>query len=83
MLIIYGEPGTSKKLYANIKKAIKSLKNSPHRYAPLEFTRIHNASEYRKCTVGRYIIFYSINEDMDSVYVERVIHGTRDWMSML
>ena len=77
------EQGISKKLYNNITKAIKNLKDSPHRHAPIEFNNIHNASQYRKCIVGRYIIFYSIHEEKDSIYVERVIHGTRDWMSML
>ena len=83
LLIIYGEYATARKLYDNMHKAIKSLKTAPYRSTPIRFTRIKNIIEYRKCVVGKYIIFYSIHENIDSVYVERVIHGTRDWMNML
>jgi len=83
LLIIYGEYDISRKLYNDIKNAINSLKTSPYRSTPIKFTKFKNIIEYRKCIVGKYIVFYSINEKASSVYVERVIHGMRDWISLL
>lgn len=81
--MIYGEYVVSRKLYDSVKKAINNLKMTPYRFTPIKFAKLKNIAEYRKCIVGKYIIFYSINKKNDSVYVERFIHCTRDWMRML
>ena len=38
---------------------------------------------YRWCPVGNFMLFYTVDVDAGTVYVERLLYGSRDWKSLL
>lgn len=40
-------------------------------------------AEYRKLTVGNYLMLYWVEEDQKLVTVARVMYGKRDWPMQL
>ncbi len=38
---------------------------------------------YRWCAAGNFLMFFTLDEEMHCVYVERVLYGARDWRMLL
>ena len=38
---------------------------------------------YRWCSVGSFMLFYTLDEGRRQVFVERLLYGARDWKSLL
>jgi plasmid stabilization system protein ParE len=38
---------------------------------------------FRMLVEEPYIIFYNLNPDTKTVYIHRILHGARDWVSVL
>lgn len=69
----------ARRLLTRIQKAVMSLARFPKSGTPLNF--ITPNCIYRYIICGNYMIFYHISED--SVYVDRILYGRRDYLSIL
>ena len=41
------------------------------------------ARGYRWCDVRNYMLFYTVDDEHHTVNILRLLHGTRDWQSLL
>ena len=65
-----------------IKKAITKLETNAPIYPLVRDDRLA-ALGYRLLIVKNYIIFFVVNEKDKSVDIDRILHGCRDWQSIL
>ena len=63
-----------------IQDSIDRLEYAPHIGSPLS-ARYANVSDYRYLVCGSYLVFY--REQSGLVYVDRILHGKRDYLSIL
>lgn len=70
------------KLTALLDKNIKSLSDMPERYALVKDNYLKNMG-IRFISVKNYIIFYTIDENKQTVYVIRILYGKRNWIDIL
>ncbi|HXG38365.1 MAG TPA: type II toxin-antitoxin system RelE/ParE family toxin [Bacteroidota bacterium] len=73
-------PSAAEALATRIEKNLQLLSKNPH------LGRIPNDEDllrlgYRYLVVENYLIFYTIEEQ--TVYVHRILHGARDYLSLL
>ena len=54
----------------------------PEKYRLVDAPRLASKG-YRMMNVENYIAFFTIDEDNSIVWVERIIHGKRDWKHIL
>ncbi len=73
-------PSAAGRLIRRFRKAIDSLRRFPASGAPL-LAAGQQGDPYRYLVCGSYLIFYRI--DCDTVRVDRVIYGRRDYMALL
>ena len=65
-----------------IKKAITKLETNALIYPLVRDDRLA-ALGYRLLVVKNYLVFFVANEDDKTVDVDRILHGRRDWQSIL
>jgi plasmid stabilization system protein ParE len=78
--IAVDRPSVAEALAARIEKNLQLLSMNPH------LGRIPNDEDllrlgYRYLVVGNYLLFYKI--EGQTIYVHRILHGARDYMSLL
>lgn len=76
------EPSAALRMLETIDKSIESLSVMPHRYPLVDDERLA-ALGYRKLPVKNYLVFFTIGEDANTVYVERILYARRDWLQIL
>ena len=67
-------------------KFIKELKRYIEILAdtPLIFSEYHSNPYYRHVVVyGSYVLFYTVDESLNIVYIYRILHGSQDIESIL
>ena len=69
---------TAKKFFAIMKNKIARLKDFPYSCPIYE-----DDPDYRKLTVGDYLVFYMVKEEEKIVEIHRMFHGSRDIKSHL
>jgi plasmid stabilization system protein ParE len=67
-------PMTAEKMLKTIYREADKLSYMAKGY-PIAYKRL----KYRKMIAKNYLIFYSINEKENTVFIERIMHGRRDW----
>ena len=60
----------------------ENLSALPHSF-PLVRDPDFAARGYRWCDVRNYMLFYTVDDERRTVNILRLIHGTRDWQSLL
>ena len=78
-LLAYNQHAAEKTL-DKIMTSLRRLENSPHSGAPL-IERSLEKFNFRMLIVDSYIAFYRFIDNM--VYVYRILHGARDYASIL
>lgn len=63
-----------------IQNSVDKLADFPLIGSPLSFT-IGMETDYRFLVCGNYLVFY--RAQVDSVYIDRVLYGRRDYMAIL
>ena len=76
------EPVAAKRIYFSIKDKIENLYHMPQRH-PLVRDEALAGRGLRWMPAENYSVFYVINEENKKVNVLRVLHGRRDWQSLL
>lgn len=64
------------------REAILSLSNMPERYALLADKHLTSLG-IRACSLGNYLIFYTVDKTGHQVNILRVLHGRRNWEQLL
>ena len=75
-------PITALRMMDTIEEAIAGLSDAPKKYPVLSDDRLQ-AMGYRKLLIKNYIIFFSIDDNSNTVNVERILYARRDWLHML
>ncbi len=76
------EPSTALRMLETIDKAIESLAVMPHR-CPLVDDQYLAEMGYRKLHIKNYLAFFTIDEETNTVNVERILYARRDWLHIL
>ncbi len=66
-------PGTPRKFFAELKKRIVALEETPYMYPEYE-----DRPPYRRMVVSDYLVFYKVNEEKKRVEIHRILHAARD-----
>jgi toxin ParE1/3/4 len=78
--ILADNPGAAEKLLAKIMQSLRRLEDLPLSGAPLLKHSLREF-EFRMVIINPYIAFYRFIDN--KVYVYRVLHGARDYKSLL
>ena len=71
--------GAALRLVASVTKALRGLEQFPNMGRVVESDL--NEYGYRALVCGDYLAFYRV--DGDTVYVDRILYGRRDYMALL
>jgi toxin ParE1/3/4 len=74
-------PKTALKLTENIKDEINYYLSYMPFYPLADDKRLAQAG-VRKMVVKKYLVFFVVNENENTVNVIHIIHGARDWMNV-
>ncbi|MCL2860510.1 MAG: type II toxin-antitoxin system RelE/ParE family toxin [Oscillospiraceae bacterium] len=76
------EPNIARKFFDKIINSIYKLEQNPKMYAVIqnEDLKINN---YRKLIVNKYIVFYRVVDESNTVEIDRIMYGGRDWENLL
>lgn len=66
-----------------LKQAMYSLREMPERHRVLKTSYITAITNIRFLPVDRFLLFYSIDEQADTVSIIRVFHMRQNWENML
>lgn len=75
-------PETAAKLVGRIRTEIRSLDGMPDRYATVEWEPWH-AMGMRRLPVERFVVYYLVDHQEETVTVVRVLYGGRDVAGMV
>ena len=76
------EPNVADELLDKIETKILTLKSMPFRHAVERDERL-KLRNLRKLIVDNYLVFYTVIEKTETVFVVRVLYARRDWMNLL
>ncbi|MCX7843064.1 MAG: type II toxin-antitoxin system RelE/ParE family toxin [Clostridia bacterium] len=76
------EPTTALKQLARIQEAMATLEELPERHSLVQ-DKYLAAKGIRKLPIDNYLLFYTVNKSANTVNIVRVLHGRRDWESIL
>lgn len=72
----------ARKLLDRIRKEIRSLDMLPERFRVVDWEP-WASKKMRQMTVGRYLIYYQVDTELQKVYIFRVVYGGRDVENIL
>ncbi len=75
-------PITALKMMDTIEEAIAGLSDIPKTYPLLSDDRLQTMG-YHKLLVKNYIVFFPVDDNSNTVYVERILYARRDWLHIL
>jgi len=75
-------PMTAHNILRTIRESIVTLKTAPLIHPLVRDDRLASMG-YQPLFIKNYIAFYTVNERGKIVFIERILHGRRDWMSIL
>ena len=76
------EPSAALRMVETIDKAIENLSIMPYKCPLVDDERLA-AMGYRKLPIKNYLAFYTIDEEAQTVNVERILYARRDWLHIL
>jgi addiction module toxin, RelE/StbE family len=76
------EPAAALKQLAGIEEAMATLEELPERHSLVQ-DKYLAAKGIRKLPTDSYLIFYTVNKSTNTINIVRVLHGRRDWESIL
>jgi len=76
------EPITALKQLERIQEAMATLEELPECHSLVQ-DKYLAAKGIRKLPIDNYLIFYTVNKSTNTVSIVRILHGRRDWESIL
>jgi len=76
------EPNVADRLLDKIETEILTLKSMPLRHAVERDVQL-KLKNLRKLIVNNYLIFYTVSEKTETVFIARILYARRDWMNLL
>lgn len=76
------EPSIAKRMSDLLINEMSKLSSFPQKFSFIDYNIIKDL-KFRKLIVKNYIIFYRINEAEKVVNVERILHGSTNWINKL
>ena len=76
------EPTTALRMVDTIGAVIEILSHMPHRCPLVDDERLA-AMGFRKLHIKNYIAFFTIDDESQTVYIERTLYARRDWLHIL
>ena len=76
------EPTTALKQLSIIKEAMTTLEELPERHGIVQDKYLASKG-IRKLPVDNCLIFYTVNKSANIINIVRVLHGRRNWESIL
>jgi addiction module RelE/StbE family toxin len=76
------EPNVADRLLDKIENEILTLKSMPLRHAVEQDEQL-KLRNLRKLIVDNYLIFYTVDAKVETVFVVRVLYARRDWTNLL
>ena len=70
------------RLLRSIEEAMESLEQMPYRY-PLADDEYLSKAGIRILPVKNYLIFYTAEDQAETVTIIRILYARRDWMNLL
>ena len=66
-------PNTADKFIAHLEKTVSNIEAMPYMYPAYD-----DFPFFRMAIVDDYLLFYSVDDDLNIVYIHRIIHSKRD-----
>ena len=66
-------PSTARKFFEKMEKKISNLEENPYMYPAYEADPF-----FRKIAIEKYLLFYSVDDELSLVPIHRIIHSKRD-----
>ena len=76
------QPDTASSLLDSFDKEVSTLETMPERYGYVKDEHLASLG-FRMTMTGKYLLFYIVDHTAKTVTVIRVLHGRRDWISIL
>ena len=76
------QPDTAEKLLDSFDDAVTSLEEMPERYGLVQDKYLARLGIHLT-SVGHYLLFYQVDHATHTASILRVLHGRRDWLSIL
>ena len=76
------EPNIAKKFFDKIIYSIYKLEQNPKIYALIQNEDLKK-NNYRKLIINKYIVFYRVVDETNTVEIDRIIYGGRNWENLL
>jgi plasmid stabilization system protein ParE len=73
-------PSAAEALATKIEKSIRLLSDNPH-LGQIPKEQELATLDYRYLVVENYLVFYTI--ERPTIYIHRILHGARDYLSLL
>ncbi len=78
----FENPQAAQTFLLEFQKNVSGLRDSPYMFQRVD-EEPYFSFDIRKFCIGKYIVFYKINELFSSVLILRVLHGHRVWQDLL
>lgn len=75
-------PDLAHKFLNGIEKAIEQLSFMPEKFQFVKDPYLSNKG-YRYTRYKNYLIFYTINDKLNRVFIHRILHSSRRWESLI
>ena len=76
-------PQAADDLSIKIEQRIKSLATMPKRHPVIDDPLLSRLGGMRFIVIDGYIAFYTINDDIKTVNIIRIVYGKRNWSKLL
>lgn len=75
-------PTNALQLLDMIESSVTNLKQLPERHPLIQDEPLATLG-YRKLVVKNYLIFYFIDDEHNTIYIERIVYARRNWNNIL
>lgn len=75
-------PITAINMMDTIEEALLGLSEMPQKYPAVRDERMASMG-YRKLLIKNYVAFFTIDEQVKVINVERILYARRDWLRLL